>query len=217
MAMTCPHCGTRIPDTFESVTPGHDSEGKYAIHRTKCPDCNKDILILVRVNVHGVILDHFLIWPKSTYARQAPTDVPEDLAHDFNEAALVLPASPKASAALSRRCLQHLLTERFRTKSEDLSKQIEEVLATNVLPGYLAENLDAVRVTGNFSAHPKKHELTGMIVDVEPHEAEWNLEILEGLFDFAYVQAKKEEAKRAALNEKLKAISKPEMKKPPTP
>ena len=34
-----------------------------------------------------------------------------DIAEDYNQAAIVLPYSPKASAALSRRCLQTILTE----------------------------------------------------------------------------------------------------------
>ncbi len=40
--------------------------------------------------------------------------------------------------------------------------------------------IDAVRVIGNFAAHPIKSKSTGEIVDVEPGEAEWNLNTLEG-------------------------------------
>jgi hypothetical protein len=46
---------------------------------------------------------------------------------------------------------------------------------------------------------------TGAILPVEPHEAEWNLDVLDGLFDFYYVAPAKAAAKRAALNAKLQA------------
>jgi hypothetical protein len=49
-------------------------------------------------------------------------------------------------------------------------------------------------------------------VDVEPGEAEWLLDVIEGLFDFYFVQAAIVETKREALNEKLKAAGRPEMK-----
>ena len=60
-----------------------------------------------------------------------------------------------------------------------------------------------VRTIGNFAAHPTKSESTGEIVPVEPREAEWNLEGLERLFDFYYVQAARMEAQIAAINQKL--------------
>lgn len=44
---------------------------------------------------------------------------------------------------------------------------------------------------------------TGDIVDVEPGEAEWTLDVLEGLFDFFFVQPAKTVARKAALDAKL--------------
>jgi len=57
-----------------------------------------------------------------------------------------------------------------------------------------------------------KDTSTNEILPVEPHEAEWNLEVLEGLFDFFYVQPAKAKARRAALDAKLAAAGKPPMK-----
>jgi hypothetical protein len=127
------------------------------------------------------------------------------------EAGAVMTISEKASAALSRRCLQNLLTDRGYRKS-DLSKQIDAALKD--LPSGIAFNLDAIRNIGNFAAHPIKSKTTSMIVDVEPEEAEWNLDVLETLFDYFYVQPRISEEKRKKLNEKLKSIGKPPMKKP---
>ena len=80
------------------------------------------------------------------------------------------------------------------------------------LPSYLAEAIDAVRVTGNFAAHPIKSRSTGEIVDVEPGEADANLDVLEGLFDFYYVAPARQKARRDALNSKLGDAGKPPLK-----
>ena len=53
---------------------------------------------------------------------------------------------------------------------------------------------------------------SGAIVPIEPHEAEWTLDVLESLFDFYYVQPALLQAKRAALNQKLNTAGKPPMK-----
>jgi len=153
-----------------------------------------------------------LLFPRHRSDRSAPGEVPEGVAEDYNEAVAVLDDSPKASAALSRRCLQALLREKGGTKSKDLSGQIDEVLGK--LPRPIAEEVDAVRHIGNFSAHAIKSQSTGEIVPVEPGEAEWTLDVLDALFDWYYVQPKKQEARRAALDAKLEDAGKPPMKKP---
>ena len=77
------------------------------------------------------------------------------------------------------------------------------------LPSYIAEDLHAVRTIGNFAAHPIKSTSTGEIVDVEPGEAEWNIEVLESLFDFYFVQPALSTMRKAGLNQKLKEAGKP--------
>jgi len=125
---------------------------------------------------------------------------------------MVLPDSAKASAALSRRCLQHLLREKASVKHQDLAKEIQEVLDSRTLPTYLADGLDAIRVIGNFAAHPIKAQSTGEIVPVEQGEAEWTLDVIEALFDFYFVQPDLILQKRAELNKKLASAGKPPMK-----
>jgi len=137
--------------------------------------------------------------------------VPSLLAEDFNEACAVLSHSAKASAALSRRCLQSLLRLQGFTQ-KDLAPAIQALLDTKQLPSWLGDNVDAIRNIGNFAAHPLKDTNTGAILPVEVEEAEWNLEVLEGLFDFYYVQPAKDAAKRAAFNAKLQAAGKPPIK-----
>ena len=47
---------------------------------------------------------------------------------------------------------------------------------------------------------------------VDPDEAEWNLDVLESLFDFYFVQPARAKAKRDALNKKLTDAGKPPLK-----
>ncbi len=68
---------------------------------------------------------------------------------------------------------------------------------------------------GAFAAHPIKSKASGEIIDVEPGEAEWNLDVLESLFDFYFTQPALLKKKREALNTKLKEAGKPEMKAAP--
>lgn len=122
--------------------------------------------------------------------------------------------SPQSSAALSRRCLQALLALQGFTQYR-LDGAIAAVLESKSLRTDLAEDLDSIRVIGNFAAHPLKDTSTGTILPVEDHEAEWNLQVLEGLFDFYYVGPARSKAKREALNEKLRLGGEGPMKSPP--
>lgn len=152
-----------------------------------------------------------MVFPKANVRIFELTEIPKDLAEDYEEACLVIGDSPKASAALSRRCLQSILREQgFADKS--LFNEIQKAIDSKQLPSHIAESLDALRNIGNFAAHPMKDTSSGEVLPVEPGEAEWNLETLEFLFDFFYVQPAKTKRRKDALNEKLKQAGKPEIK-----
>ena len=68
------------------------------------------------------------------------------------------------------------------------------------------------RNIGNLAAHPTKNKGTGEIIDVEPGEADWQLDTLEGLFDFYFVQPALLQARKDALNDKLQKAGKPPLK-----
>jgi hypothetical protein len=214
--MKCPHCLVAFHVRRESFQLGLDATSSWAISKTLCPTCGKYIFELVestsKVGGEYHSKRKRLIYPQAIARTPLSTHVPEEFSADYKEACITLPDSPKASAALSRRCLQHLLRENAGAKQRDLVKQIQQVLDSGQLPSYLSGSLDAVRNIGNFAAHPAKSTSTGEIVEVEPGEAEWNLDVLEALFDFYFVQPKLIEVKKAALNEKLKDAEKPEMK-----
>jgi hypothetical protein len=165
-----------------------------------------------------LISERFVL-PRTVAREPIPDKVPKSLVEDYTEACNVLAESAKASAALSRRCLQNLLVEKAGMTKRDLNDQIQEAINARALPSTLAEDLDTVRLIGNFGAHPIKSKSTGEIVPVEPGEAEWNLDVLDALFDFFYAQPDKRDERRAALDAKLKDAGRQTLaeirKKPP--
>jgi hypothetical protein len=225
--MKCPHCNTGIAEGFGRSTQlfvGQltNREGLilapteyWTIAYQRCPECFKTIIYLEHCPQHGngagKIDFSLLAYPTSAPTRSVPAEVVDPYKQDFEEACKVLKDSPKASAALSRRCLQAILRDKAGTKTKDLHDQIEEVITSGKLPSHIADDLHAVRVIGNFAAHPLKSTTIGAIVDVEPGEAEWNLDVLELLFDFYFVQPAISAKRKAALNAKLKAAGKPEL------
>jgi hypothetical protein len=208
---------------------GNDPDGHLAIVKRVCPSCKKISLTLQQGaevaqmppnNQPGVFpglrgnIKEGLIRPKGSNRPPCPAEVPKQFASDYVEACLVFPDSAKASAALGRRCLQNLLRDYvgIKIKSGNLADEIQEVIDSGKLPSDLTESIDAVRNVGNFGAHPMKCTQSGEILDVEPGEAEWTLDVLEELFDFYFVRPEQRKKKRDALNLKLQAAGKPAMK-----
>jgi hypothetical protein len=209
--MKCPHCRESYFESFKHVGIGLDSYGDWTVSYDQCPSCKKFIFVLKQAS-GGVLQRRFLVWPKGSLRAPAPKEVPPAFASDYQEACAVLPDSAKASAALSRRCLQNLLREVAKVKPSDLFNEIQELLGRGAIPSHMADGLDAVRNIGNFAAHPIKSQHSGEVLDVEPGEAEWNLDVLESLFDFYFVQPAQLQAKKDALNKKLAEAGKPLVK-----
>jgi len=210
----CPHCRQYyFAEAPDDSFIGRDGTGEWRVRTALCPACNRLTITLLLYHP-GKEISTFRrqVIPPGTHRPPLPPEVPQEFAGDYLEACEVLPSSAKASAALSRRCLQHLLREQAKVKAQELAKEIEEVLASKSLPSHIAEIVDAIRNYGNFSTHPIKDAQTGSVIDVEEGEAEWLLEILEALFDWYFVQPAKWQQKKAALNQKLAQAGKLPMK-----
>jgi Domain of unknown function (DUF4145) len=214
--MKCPHCLDSFHEQLLQNRVGDGPEGTWLILHQLCPACGKSIIILERRThdaVQNVFTSRRTVYPKWTSRAPIPPEIDDPrVVNDYTKAGLILEDSPEASAALSRRCVQHILREKAGTKKKDLVREIQEVLDSNTLPTAIAENLDAVRAIGNFGAHPIKSTNTGEIIDVEPHEAEWNLDVLEQLMDFYYVRPTIAKKKRDEMNAKLAEAGKPRLK-----
>lgn len=209
--MKCPHCTTTIHGSWSTS----HFWGNWFASSMQCPECNNDI---IRIQCPGrQILDDawIQVYPMGSSRGPVPPEVPGPIAADYTEAALVLPLSPKASAALSRRCLQAVLHQAGYTQ-RDLAKQIDAVIAETdarkALPTGSHTMLDAIRAFGNFSAHPITDQTTLQIINVQDHEAEYCLDILDSLFDHYYVRVEEAKRRRAALDAMLAAAGKPPSK-----
>jgi hypothetical protein len=227
--MKCPHCGMGFHDNWNKgliTRPGTSSPFTGWHFRTAvCPECSELTIELspppTEELVDGTPREREAFAESNRQWQQVhpigsnrgfvPPEVPQQIATDYVEACRVLPLSAKASAALSRRCLQAILHANGY-KDRDLGKEVDQLLKAGVLPTHIHETVDAIRNFGNFSAHPINDKTSLQIIDVEPEEAEWCLEILEALFDHFYVGPAATAKKKAALNDKLKAAGKPPTK-----
>lgn len=225
---SCPYCGVafslegvganlwmptfKMLGTISAGSRPAPEHKQYTISSHSCPDCAGQVLWLNELMGNDItsVAATTLLFPKRPI-KALPPGIPAAFIAEFLEAHDTLEVSPKASAALSRRCLQHVIRQQESIQKANLYDEIKELMARNKLPKYLADDLDAIRHVGNFAAHPIKDTNTGQIVDVEPGEAEWTLQVLEELLIFYFVDASKSRSRRDALNDKLRAAGKPPM------
>ena len=221
-AKQCPYCG--ITFSLEGVDADHAIIRFHSTHRMLfggeakkspsftvtshlCPSCGEGVMWLNELErdedaLTNKIVQTSLLWPKIAAYPVAP-EIPKTYSEALTEAAAVLQFSPKASAALSRRALQQLLRDRGGVHPSTLFKEIEAIIATGILPPYLARDIDAIRKVGNVAAHPAKDANPAEVVDVEPEEAEWTLSVLDALLQFFFVDEAKSQLRWATLNQKL--------------
>ncbi len=224
--MKCPHCGINfhenwIEDSLSRRGKSIQRSAKYSqyswVYRTAIcpgPQCgNVTIELGYKDNrTLGLSTDggtnFWQVFPVGSSRGPISNEVPPDIATDYVEACTVLPHSAKASAALSRRCLQNILHANGY-KGKDLYSEINALLnepdPKKALPNKIRETIDAIRNFGNFSAHPINDVTSLQVIDVEDHEAEWCLEILEDLFEHFYVGPALANERKNALNAKLAA------------
>ena len=221
--MDCPHCGKAFHDEWKiDILRGDASFGGWwAAVSAVCPACKGPIFRLKKArrgdhpDGHERIIEIITVYPKHTFRAPTPKEVPTKVREDYEEACKVLPDSEKASAALSRRCLQAILRGQGYAQT-NLAQQVDALLTepdpARAIPTALRQAVDAIRNFGNFSAHPVTDQTTLQIIDVEAGEAEWCLEILEEMFDHYYVKPEHIKARKAALDAKLAAAGKPPSK-----
>lgn len=137
------------------------------IARTTCGACGEYAIWRKRwVEVEGIEADHKyaewdMIWPGGSGLVHDPhRDMPEHLNKLYEEARAVLPASPRAAAALLRLLMEILLKE---VKDSDLrlNDLIGELVAEGLLDGGLHEIADVLRISGNDAVHAAEIQTDG--------------------------------------------------------
>ncbi len=204
----CPYCGVDFPiidDTYRrsilsfsfigyngSVSlgnkyPDHDAFA-YCFHFYRCPNCVK-----TTVKAEGIGRNsNRAITPLSpiSEAKVLPEYVPQAIIADYQEACAIVHLSPKASATLSRRCLQGMIHDYWGIDKGNLAKEIVSI-KDRVTPAQWGA-IDATRRIGNIGAHMESD--TNLIIDVEPDEALLLIKLIELLIEKWYVSRHDEEA-----------------------
>jgi hypothetical protein len=133
--------------------------------------------------------------PKSG-AKPFPAYIPKIILDDYVEACLIVSDSPKASATLSRRCLQGMIRDFWGITDKSLALEINAIQG-NIDPTTWSA-IDAIRGVGNIGAHMEKD--INVIVDVEPEEAQQLIGLIEFLLkDWYVVRHEREEHKKRVI------------------
>ena len=198
----CPYCSVTMPitnDTFDYQIPAfHAQYGVYAsgkyhessikISFCKCPQCRN--YTVFAEGIGEMVKDMNTIIKPNSLAKQFPDYIPEAIRSDYEEACAIVNLSPKASATLSRRCLQGMIHDFWDIKLKNLNQEITAL--KDKIPADLWSSIDALRQLGNIGAHMEKD--TDVIVDIDPNEAESLIKLIELLMKEWYIN--REERKK---------------------
>lgn len=197
----CPACGG-----FNQIQLHHRDQGKgqkvdgVPVGRVQYGCCSFCKSLIVAVKLTGPPGSR-LLWPQEVLADRAPASVEPEIKSDYDEARHVLAFSAKASAALSRRCLQHVLRKKLGIKNATLEREISEARTREEFSKPTRDALDHVRRVGNWAAHPtygRGEQDTGrelespdadpalVLIEVTPKEARYTLEVVELVFRDLY-------------------------------
>jgi len=155
----------------------------------KCPndECKRHTIYIVGEDNTDLSGLGTFIWPPYT-CNHYPEFVPKHIRQDYQEACAVKDISTKASATLSRRCLQGMIRDFFGI--EDKKTLHKEILALKgKVDDDVLDALLALKSIGNIGAHPEID--VNLMVDVEPKEASELISFIEYLIEDWYVAREK--------------------------
>lgn len=226
---TCPYCNqpatiTNYSTSFDDHQFNQDNKDGSLVIRTEivvCPNpkCREYKITagLYKTTFTGSAwivskepMEEWQLRPKSL-AKPFPAYIPQAILDDYKEACLIVNDSPKASATLSRRCLQGIIRDFWKIIKPRLIDEIKEL--EGKIDGSTWRAIDGVRSVGNIGAHMESD--INLIVDVDPDEAQALIGLIEFLLKDWYVadHDRKEHMQKVIDLAKLKADAK---KAPPT-
>lgn len=211
---TCPHCLRAVVITEERSSASEhclwinnaDGPQRLLTRFFVCPnvECRKFTLL---ASLQGGKLSGHEFVPQAgipprtwnlvpdTRSKVFPSYIPVAVLEDYREACTIRDLSPKASATLSRRCLQGIIRDFWGARPARLIDEINEIKP--LIDGATWGAIDAVRKIGNIGAHMEKD--INVIVDVEPQEAELLIQLIETLLTEWYVARADRTQRMAAL------------------
>lgn len=134
------------------------------------------------VELIGQEIKRWQLRPESA-AKPFPDYIPAVILSDYAEACLIRDLSPKASATLSRRCMQGIIRNYWSITNNNLAKAIIEL--EDKIDGTTWGAIDAIRKIGNIGAHMEKD--IDLIVDVDPEEAGMLIDLIEMMLEEWYI------------------------------
>lgn len=210
----CPFCNTTSTitdsdivkyDNFSYLDKSDDKYYLWKIYAVTCPSekCGKVQVYIEKylnirlseeektsnrtalrfTNYKNEILKRYTIEPEAN-VKIFPDYIPEQILQDYKEAKLIVNISPKASATISRRCLQTMIRDFWAIKgAKSLHHEIEAI--KDKIDSNMYGAIMALKSIGNIGAHPEKD--INIIVDVEPEEAEELVWLIETLIEDWYI------------------------------
>ena len=197
---TCPYCNrdaTITESNFSSSWHDFDNDNKdgkltlvtrvITCPNEKCREYSIDGSLRNRKYDNGWKLygDPLLTWRMrpNSLAKQYPSYVPAPIKADYEEACLIKDLSPKASATLSRRCLQGIIRDYWGVSKSRLVDEINEI--KDKMDPITWQAIDSVRSIGNIGAHMEKD--INLVIDVDPEEAQLLIGLIEILIKDWYI------------------------------
>lgn len=190
-SFTCPYCKKMFALHFQTYSKTSiDKEGHHPkeansstvnIEYFICPNCNKISLFITGIGENVKFSKHQVL-PLSS-AKQYPEYIPFQIRQDYQEAYFILELSPKASATLSRRCIQGMIHDKWNIVLKNLNQEISAL--KNKIDPALWSAIDALRQLGNIGAHMEKD--ISVIVDIDSGEAYKLLTLVEILIKDWYI------------------------------
>ena len=199
----CPYCnqyatlyGSDVETSSNSFAiAGKEARYQLNTHVIVCPNSNcSEYTITAYLNAISIAPPHFpdeVIEPPiqswrlkpDSGAKSFPSYIPLQIIKDYEEACLISSLSPKASATLSRRCLQGMIRDFHGVKKRNLFEEIQAI--KDVIDPTVWKAIDSVRSVGNIGAHMEKD--IDLIIDVSPNEANSLIALIEMLLKEWYV------------------------------
>lgn len=203
----CPYCSMVMPISNDSCrtqkTSFEGSDGYYwnaNNHRVlapsavilefyKCPNCNEYSILLGGEGDKVHDINPISIRPRSL-AKQFPDYIPTAIRQDYEEACAIVSLSPKASATLSRRCLQGMIRDFWQIRGK--KRLVDEIDALEAkVPATQWKVLSSLRRIGNIGAHPEAD--VNLIIDINPNDAQKLISVIELLIKQWYIERYEQE------------------------
>lgn len=216
---TCPYCGRDTTINSPDTTNGQidfwnpSSEGQHVLkyQRLVCPnpECRRQAIYLALYEASpgesavGIYLgavnklqEWSLVPPHD--AKAFPEYIPAQIRGDYTEAVAIKNLSPKASASMSRRCLQGMIRNFWDVKDKRTLSQEIDAIRNDVDPDTWSA-INGVRTIGNIGAHMEQD--VNLIVDVDSDEADSLIWLVEYLMKDWYINRQERHQGLALISE----------------